>query len=187
MAKLNSKAALMLEKRILLRGQLWPDVDKSELWVRQDHDGFTTIPRTMPMLMSIMDKLSKGKPLGATYLALWCYVWDDCFVTIKDPRGMAYEVGFGGQRSEAAWNTRINILEELGFIKTKPTPSSKYGQVLILNPYKVVYKLYKSGKMQEAKFNALLARTQEVQADDLDKEIRAEAKATTSTKPKKKD
>lgn len=176
----KTKAQLMLEKRIALREQLWPEVTNDELWLRQAHDGFTTIPRTMPMLIDLMDDMSKGLPLGATYLALWCYVWDDCFVTIKDPRGMAYEIGFSGQRSESTWEKRMGILEELGFVQSKRTPSGKFGHVLILNPYKVIYKLYKEGKIQQAKFEALYARTQEVQASDLDKEIKADKKKSTS-------
>jgi hypothetical protein len=166
----NTRAKKMLEKRLKLREQLWPTVTSDDLWVRQDRDGFTTVPRAMPLILDIMNDLTKGKPVGLTYLALWCRVWDDSFVTIKDSQGLAFEVGFGGQRRESAWQSRMKQLENLGFIKSKETPSGKYGHVLLLNPYKVIYKLNEQKRVQEKKYNALLARAQEIDANDLDEE-----------------
>ena len=42
-------------KQLKLRDQLWPGLDEARLWTRLKKDGFTTIPRTMPLILQIMD------------------------------------------------------------------------------------------------------------------------------------
>lgn len=69
MATLKGKA--IRTKDVELRDTFWPDAAK-RIWDRGRHDGYATVPKTMPMLMRALDELSKGKPLGATYFALWC-------------------------------------------------------------------------------------------------------------------
>src|ERR1700690_3797464 len=98
-----------------MREELWPKLDDNDLWLRKIQTGYTTIPRPMPMILRIMDDLSNGKPVSAIYFALWCRVWDECLVTITNPREMAFEVGFTGQRAESVWASRMKILVELGF------------------------------------------------------------------------
>ena len=80
------------KRKLALRNELWPELDESRLWIRTKNKGFTTIPRSMTCILQIMDKLSPGKPLGPTYLALWCHVFDESFVVINNPRLMAFEV-----------------------------------------------------------------------------------------------
>lgn len=36
----------------------------------KEYDGFTTIPRTMPLIMNIIDDLTKAKPASSNYFAL---------------------------------------------------------------------------------------------------------------------
>jgi hypothetical protein len=91
--------------------------------VRQKHDGFTTLPRTMPIILSIMDDLANGHPVSTTYLELWCRVFDEGFVTLSKPREMAFHAGFTGQRGERTWRARIKILADLGFIDVRPGAS----------------------------------------------------------------
>ena len=74
------------EKAKALRDSFWPDLDESRLWNRKTSNGFTTIPRTMPLIMNIIDVLSKNKPAGRTYFALWCRSFDQSFLVI-DPEG----------------------------------------------------------------------------------------------------
>ncbi len=51
-----------------LRAYHWPDINfKKQLWHRKRNDGFTTIPRTLPLIIGIIDDLSKGTPAGMTY------------------------------------------------------------------------------------------------------------------------
>ena len=66
-----------------MRKELWPDITSADLWLRNDRDGFTTIPRTMPHFMELIADVSKrvttGKsvPAGKAYLVLWCRVFDE--------------------------------------------------------------------------------------------------------------
>ena len=90
-----------IEARSLeLRNQLWPELDESRIWVRQSKVGFTTIPRALPLIHLIMDNLSNGKPVSSIYFSLWSRVYDQGIVTISNPREMAFEAGFSGQRAE---------------------------------------------------------------------------------------
>lgn len=130
--------------------------------------GFTTIPRTMALIGRIIDQLSgKGIPLASTYLALWCWVFDEAFVEIRNPKELAYESGFNGARGEATWRTRMRRLEELGFIMTKPGLLGEFQYVLILNPIKVIETHY-SVVPKDLAYSALLSRLTQVGADDLD-------------------
>lgn len=157
------KAARMTERRLSLRKKYWPEVKEEELWVRQNTKGFTTIPRGLSILVRIMDSLSPGKPLSSTYLTLWCYAFDEMFITIQKPRQMALESGFGGQRAEYTWNSRMKKIEELGFIKSAAGVSGDFHYVLILNPYLVVRQLNeKHDVVPKELYNTLVERIEEI-------------------------
>jgi hypothetical protein len=156
--------------QLSLRDKLWPKLDPKKLWLRQEAKGFTVIPRTMPLLLEIMDSLSNGKPVSSVYLDLWCRAYDECFVTLNKAREMAFFAGYTGQRAEQTWVTRIKILQKLGFIDIKPGPSGPLSYALIWNPYSVAESHYakQTTGMREDLFNALLQRANEIKASDLD-------------------
>ncbi len=161
-----------IEKRASeLRAQLWPEVTDQSLWNRKQRKGFTTLPRTMPLILRIMDDLSNGKPISSVYVSLWGRVFDNCVVTINSPREMAFEAGFSGQRSESTWSSRIKILCELGFIDTRPGASGPFTYILIWNPYHVIKKYYKEKKVPQNQYNALFQRALDIGASDLEDEI----------------
>ena len=155
-------------RSLKLRDQLWPNLKDYELWQRTKEVGFTTIPRTMPLLLQIMDDMSNGKPVSGCYLALWGRVWDECMVTITNPRELAFESGYTGQRAEYTWVRRMRTLLELKFIDSRPGPSGEFNYVLIWHPYKVVAAYRQQGTIQDAKYNALYARALEIGEDALD-------------------
>ena len=62
----------MAKRQLELRQSLWPEVTDDWLWSRHTHDGFTSLPKGMPLILTIMDDLSKGQPVSSTYLELWC-------------------------------------------------------------------------------------------------------------------
>jgi hypothetical protein len=157
------------QRQLELRGRLWPTLNDDFIWQRKKHDGFTTIPRTMPLIMSIMDDLSEGQPVSTTYLELWCRAFDECFVTLSKAREMAFHAGFTGQRGERTWRSRMKILAEVGFIDIKEGPSGPMSYALIFNPYLVIRRLHdQKQKVREDKFNALMERAGEISASDLD-------------------
>lgn len=156
------------DRRKLLRDKLWPEVSESSLWLRKQRQGFTTIPRSMTLIGRIMDHFSgKGYPLQQAYLTLWCWVFDEGLVEIRNPREFAYESGFSGPRGEVTWRTRMRRLQELGFILSKPGVAGEFQFVLILNPFLAIDKLY-SDKPKDVAYNALLSRMAQVGASDLD-------------------
>jgi hypothetical protein len=157
-------------KRVALRANFWPDVDEDDLWLRTQRTGFTTIPRTMPHIGRAMDQLSgKGFPLFSTYFALWCRVYDEAFVEIRNERELAFEAGFSGPRGEVTWRTRMRRLQELGFIDVRPGLASDLQYVLMWNPLKVIANAYEQGRSQDLVYSVLKARLIEVGADDLDR------------------
>ncbi len=158
------------QRQLELRGRLWPEITDGHLWRRKHHQGFVTLPRTMPLMLTIMDDLSEGQPVSSTYLELWCRAFDECFVTLSKPREMAFHAGFTGQRGERTWRGRMKILAKLGFIDVKEGSSGPMSYALILNPYLVIRRLMqqKNPGIRADKYNALMERAGEIAAVDLD-------------------
>lgn len=158
----------MTSKTLALRRQLWPELDLDTLWDRTERVGYTTIPRTMPHILRIMDILSpKGKPVSQTYLSLWCRVFDESMITIQNPSELAFESGFSGQRALTTWNARMTQLVGMGFIDAKGGASGRFQYVLIYNPYIVIKRLNQTDKIPEIEYTALFARAQDIGATDL--------------------
>jgi hypothetical protein len=164
-------------QKLALRASLWPDMDEGRLWNREKSDGWLSVPRSMPLLMQIMDNLSKGKPVSSTYIDLWCRAYDDSFIVANKHREMAFFSGFTGERAERTWASRMRILAELGFIEIAEGPNGPISYVIIYNPYQVVLKHFQKGSINAATFNALKQRMIEIGAQDLEE--------TESSKPKK--
>jgi hypothetical protein len=179
--KLNVKQAATRrakaqEGALKMRNMLWPDLDESKLWLRKNKKGeyakkgFTTLPRTMPLLMNLINDLSKsvnpGKsvPAGKAYLGLWCRVFDEGMVKIDNEAALAFEAGYTGERNVTTWREHMRVLKELGFIDYKEGPSGPCQYVLIFNPYHAVMAL--KGQIQPASFTALYQRAVEVGADE---------------------
>jgi len=148
------------QRQLGLRSKLWPEVKGEDLWDRKSHDGYTTLPRTMPLILEIMDSLSPGFPVSSTYLDLWCRAFDEFFVTISNPSDVAFSSGFQGQRRAQAWNKRIDILAEHGFIKLAAGASGPRSYALIMNPHRVINALHGQhpSRIPKDLYNTLVAR-----------------------------
>lgn len=162
-AKKVSKAQ---EKAKALRDSCWPDLDEQKLWNRKSVSGFTTIPRTLPLIMNIIDALSKNKPAGRAYFVLWCRTFDHSLLVIDNPMTLAAEAGFSGERALSTWKDRMRLLVELGFIDAKEGPAGAYHYVLLFNPHKVVWDL--KNRIQENTFRQLQTRAIEIGAKDME-------------------
>ncbi len=161
MSERSKKAGMnkAAEKRIALKNTLWTskELNAFHIWDRKVQKGFTTIPRTMPYIGRIMDKWSSGTPLSNTYLTLWCHVFDESFIEIKNKSQLAMESGFTGERAVTTWTSRMRKLEELGFIKSKEGSNGDFSYLIIINPLTVIHKHYQTNK-KDALYNALAAR-----------------------------
>ena len=153
------------EKSLKLREQYWPSLKDDDLWHRKKHQGFTTIPRTMPHLMNIIDSLSKNQPAGQAYFILWCRAFDESLIVIENPSAFAAESGFTGERALTTWRQRMRTLQELGFIDCKDGSSGRFHYVLLRNPHTVARKL--KDQIQEGLFRQLFDRALDIGAKDM--------------------
>jgi hypothetical protein len=162
------EANAIAKKQLAQREALWPGAEPN-LWNRKANKGFATIPKTMPLILQVMDELSKGKPLSATYLGLWCATWDNSMVNVAKHQEMAHSAGFSGQRAEYTWAGRMKLLHDLHFIDIKPGKSGPISHVLLWNPHYVIrwHHANKTPGLVEATYNALLDRALEIGAKDM--------------------
>jgi hypothetical protein len=158
----------IVAKQLAQREALWPGM-APWLWHRSAHKGFATIPKTMPLVLRIMDDLSNGKPLSSTYLALWCDTWDNSMVNLQRPQEMAHAAGFTGQRAVYTWRTRMMLLKNLHFIDIKPGKLGDISHVLIYNPHHIIryHHHQKTAGLVEGTYNALLERALDIGANDM--------------------
>jgi hypothetical protein len=164
-----AKTRTILARQLEARAKIWPEVTNLMLWDRNERDGFSTVPRAMPLIMNIMDGLSdKGFPVGQTYLELWCRLYDELFLTLNRPEEMAFYAGFTGQRAVRTWKDRVKRLADLGFIDIKSGPLGDMSYAIFFNPYHVIKRAYLRGEVNEDKYRALVIRANEISAFDLD-------------------
>jgi hypothetical protein len=163
------KKNAVLERQLQVRSKLWPDITDEMLWGGNDVQGFSMVPRVMPLMMSIMDDLSgKGFPVGQTYLEMWCRLREERFLTLNRPEEMAFHAGFSGQRALRTWKDRVKRLAVLGFVAMQPGPLGDLSYAIFLNPYHVLKRHFIAGRINAAKWQALVIRALEIGAYDLD-------------------
>lgn len=164
-----AKTRSILTRQLEARAKIWPDITRRMLWDRTERDGFSTVPRALPLIMNIMDELSgKGFPVGQTYFEMWCRLYDEQFLTLNRPEEMAFFAGFTGQRAVRTWKDRVKRLAALGFIDTKSGPLGDMSYAVFFNPYHIIKRAYINKQVAEDKFRALVIRANEIGAFDLD-------------------
>jgi len=177
------------ELRAEQRRQFWPTVDdRKDLW-RADkiRPGYRTIPRTLPLILRILDKAA-GEHVSGAYLDLWTQAFDEFIVRVQSDEDRAF---FSGYRHVRTWRDRIKRIEELGFIMTAPHANRPYGFILILNPHKVLPWLHLKNPelIDDPVYKTLQARAIEVGIQDLkpgwdhprDRETQSEDAETTAS------
>jgi hypothetical protein len=180
LGNLNIKQARMRrnkakESNLKMRKHLWPDLKESDLWLREDvtRKGYTTLPRTIPLFVNLINDVSKyvtdGKsvPAGKSYLVLWCRVFDEGFLRIDNEAVAALEAGYAGERNVTTWREHLRVLKDLGFIDCKQGPAGPFQYILIFNPYRVAKTLNGKGWVQQAVYTALFQRAADIGATDL--------------------
>jgi len=150
----KARTTAAMRRRLKLRKEIWPDFEESMLWRRADFVGFTTVPRTMPIIIRIINSLDK-KSAGSVYFELWCRAFDDFLVEVKDEYECAFSAGYEGQRAVRTWRERVEVLEKFGFVWTKKAPHGAYRYVLMLDPHIIIEKLKGEGKISELEDLAL--------------------------------
>ena len=147
------------EQQLLL---LFPEIAQQRLWKRKTNDGFTTLPRTLPIVMQAIDHQTKGQPAGHTLFCLWARSPDHPLVTIEHPATFASEAGFDGVRAVDTWRRRMKTLHKLGFIIPRRGASGDFHYVLLLNPNMAVEWMWTQGLVQAELYARFLARLTEI-------------------------
>lgn len=142
----------------------FPAVNPSFVWHRKTNDGFTTIPRTLPIVMQSIDLQSKGQPAGHTLFSLWSRAPDHPVITIESPSVFAAEAGFVGERAVDTWRKRMKKLRELVLIMTKPGASGDFHYVMLLNPNASMEWMRRQGLVADHVYSRFLDRLMEVGA-----------------------
>jgi hypothetical protein len=140
------------------------DVPETLLWRRNLNDGFTTVPRPLPIAMQAIDETSKGAPAGHSLFCLWARAPDNPLVIVENPATFAAEAGFNGERATDTWRKRMRRLRELEFIRTKPGPSGEFHFILLLNPNLAVELMRRKGLVQDGLYGRFIERVADVGA-----------------------
>ncbi|ANN57531.1 hypothetical protein A9174_12690 [Mesorhizobium loti NZP2037] len=161
----KSKAGRKTEE---LRDTLWPDLDRALLWDSHSEEGYTPVPRTMPIIIKIIDDLTKGTPAGNTYFELWCRARAEMYVSLGAAGSLATHSGYSGQRAVRQWQDRIELLAELGLIRIKGGSAGKYAHAVVLNPHKIIRRLHEEGHegILSERYDALVERANEIGSTD---------------------
>lgn len=167
MTEKKKRVTVAEKKRRAIQEAIWPGVDHNNLWLRHGSAGFITIPRPLPLIVEIINCMTKGAPAGGAYLELWCRSHDECFADLDDAEAMAFCAGFTGQRAVHTWRGRIQALQKLGFIDLQTRGGKTYA--LIWNPYLVIERHHreKTPGLTEDHYASLAVRVAEIGAQDL--------------------
>ncbi len=165
----NGRQAMAKRMKMTERAQQqmalhFPGMDPAFIWHRKTNDGFTTVPRTLPIIMQAIDMQSKGNPAGHTLMCLWARSPDTPFLTIENPATFAAEAGFQGERAVDTWRKRMRRLRELSMFQTKPGPSGDFHYVLLINPNAAVEWMRTQGWVQDGLYARFIDRLMEVGA-----------------------
>ncbi len=162
------QAGAMAKKQRALRDHLWPGID-NWLWQKKNK-GFIAIPKTMPLILKILDEMTKGTPVSSTYLALWCATWDNNgLAPLNKPGDLANASGFGGQRGIHTWSSRLKKLRDLHFIDIKAGKSGPLSHALIYNPHFVIrwHHMKDTAGLTEASYASLVEWAIDIGATDM--------------------
>lgn len=154
----------MAERAQQLMEVHFPDVPVEWKWTRKTNDGFSTIPRTLPIAMQVIDADSKGQPAGHVLFCLWARMPDHPVITIENCSTFAAEAGFLGERAVDTWRRRMKKLRELQFITTKPGASGEFHYVMLTNPNVAVEWMRGNGKVQDGLYGRFIERLPEIGA-----------------------
>lgn len=160
----TAKRMKMAERAQQLMEVHFPNMPAPWIWHRKTNDGYTTIPRTMPIVMQAIDAQTKGQPAGHTLFCLWSRSPDHPVITIENPATFASEAGFAGERAVDTWRKRMKRLRDLWFIQTKPGPSGEFHYVLLVNPNGAMEWMRASGLVQDGLYARFIDRVIEVGA-----------------------
>jgi hypothetical protein len=128
-------------RRRAQRDSLWADAD-AVTYRPKETGGWAQMPRTVPMIAGLIDRLGGKFDAGRLYVCLFALEYGDGFVEVPDPSLLAIEAGYKTTRGERTFTERMNVLRDLGFIRSARLGTREFGFVLLVDPHRVVARIY---------------------------------------------
>lgn len=153
------------QRRARLKEEFWPD---ERAWFADNETGWFQAPRYLPLILALLSskKISGNQDPSLVYLELFSRHRTSGVVELGDEREHAFASGYDGPRAVRSWQERMKILEDRGFIKTKPAGNQRFKYVLLVHPKAVALRLHQAGFPDEAWWNTYRARLAELNEDD---------------------
>ena len=128
-------------------------------------------PRTLPLILALLSSktLTGGRDVSRVYLELLARHMDGGVVEIGNEADHAYASGYTGTRAIRTWHERIQILQRLGFIKSKHVGNQRYKLVLLVDPLVAIANLRKQGAVPEPWWEAYSLRLMETKEADAER------------------
>ncbi len=148
------------EKRTALRERLFP----GEVAYEPPEKGFIKATRALPLVLGLLGskEISGDKDPTRVYLELLGRCMDSGIVELGSEAEHAYAAGYTTDRGVRTWRERMDILEDIGFIKSKGLPGQKRKWVLLTDIDLAVEKLQKAKKVPVEWTELYEARKREV-------------------------
>lgn len=153
MAKLSAKD----KKYIKTRNQIFPQFKDGDYWNNKDSDGWKNTPRILPYFLNIMDELNSGNPVSKVYLALWMRSFETYFIQDINLDTLAKESGLNNQRNRSQLKSKLDILQNLGFIA-----HHDYTTIALPSPYIAIKKLKEKSSISKDTLVTMTVRLSQV-------------------------
>lgn len=133
------------DKRLSTRMNLWPDSkalvydpNKADGDISDDErvGGYSRIPRILPMAAALVNRIGGTVNAGSLLQVLWSHDFGYGFLDVSAEE-MLFEAGYShnGKRADRNWKERMEILVDLGLVKTKRRRNQEHGYILLIDPY----------------------------------------------------
>ena len=155
------------ERRTQLKERYWK---RDSAW-NGTANGWFKGPRTLPLILALLSdkRLTDGRDVSRVYLELLARHMDAGVVEIGNEGDHAFASGYSGTRAIRTWHERMQLLERLGFIKSKQIANQKYKLVLLVDPFVAVANLRKQQRVPDSWWEAYSLRLMETKEADLER------------------
>jgi len=155
------------ERRAQLKDHYW----QNESTWNGTGSGWFKGPRTLPLILALLSSkaLTGGRDVSRVYLELLARHMDGGVVEVGNEADHAYAAGYTGTRAIRTWHERVEILQRLGFIKSKHVGNQRYKLILLVDPLVAVANLRKQGGVPESWWEAYSLRLMETKEADVER------------------
>lgn len=155
------------ERRAVLKNQYWPDENE---WAGTG-SGWFKAPRTLPLILALLShkQMTAGRDVSRVYIELLARHMDCGVIEVGNEADHAYAAGYTGTRAIRTWHERMQILENLGFIKSTRVGNQRYRLVLVVDPLHAVAELRAKGRVPDAWWEAYRLRLLETKEADVER------------------